>query len=100
VIVDTGSAGTVLAIDALEPLGIQLDADDVVHGIRGVGGREYVFRRQLDRLVVGDRSVDGAAVEIGGMDYGFSINGILGLDVLTRMGAVLDLRHMTIDFVD
>jgi hypothetical protein len=34
------------------------------------------------------------------MDYGFEINGILGMDFLTRAGAVLDLGDLTIDFKD
>jgi len=32
-----------------------------------------------------------------GRDYGFAIGGILGMDYLTRTGAVLDLRAMTLD---
>jgi hypothetical protein len=49
---------------------------------------------------VGDRALNGFEVEIGGMDYGFEINGILGMDFLTQAGAVLDLSDLTIDFKD
>lgn len=33
------------------------------------------------------------------MDYGFAINGILGMDFLTRTGAVLNLRDLTLAYV-
>jgi hypothetical protein len=59
-----------------------------------------VFSRRIDYLAVGDRALNGFEVEIGGMDYGFEIKGILGMDFLTRAGAVLDLRELTIDFKD
>jgi hypothetical protein len=32
------------------------------------------------------------------MNYGFSINGILGMDYLTRTGVVLNLRRLELNF--
>ncbi len=37
-------------------------------------------------------------IEIGGMDYGFDIQGILGMDFLTTAGAKIDLEKMEIEF--
>jgi hypothetical protein len=37
-------------------------------------------------------------VEIGEMDYGFEIGGILGLDFLRAAGVVIDLGKLSIDF--
>ncbi len=37
-------------------------------------------------------------IEIGGMDYGFEINGILGMDFLIRAKAIINLPEMKIDF--
>ncbi|HEX5061730.1 MAG TPA: hypothetical protein VFV99_20325, partial [Kofleriaceae bacterium] len=37
-------------------------------------------------------------LEIGEMDYGFSLGGILGMDFLRAAGARIDLDHLTIDF--
>jgi hypothetical protein len=54
--------------------------EDTLHTIRGIGGSEVVFSRQVDYLAVADRALNGFEVEIGGMDYGFEINGILGMD--------------------
>jgi hypothetical protein len=39
-------------------------------------------------------------IEVGGMDYGFEINGILGMDFLLRAGAILNLRELSLEFFD
>ena len=98
VLIDTGSAGTLLSVDAVASIGLFPLPEDSLHTIRGIGGSEVVFSRRVDYLAVGDRALNGFEVEIGGMDYGFEINGILGMDFLTRAGAVLDLSSLTIDF--
>lgn len=97
-LVDTGSASTLLNADIAAGLGIVPEPTDRLRTLRGVGGREVVFTRQIDRLDVASRGVAGFEVEIGGMDYGFSISGILGMDFLARTGAVLNLRDLTLGF--
>ncbi len=94
IVVDTGSAATLLAADAVAPLGIIPAPVDILYTIRGVGGTETVFVRQLDRLQTGDTFLDHFAVEIGGMDYGLPIKGILGLDFLLATGATIDLSAL------
>ena len=98
VLVDIGAARTILSTDVLEPLGLVLRDDDLLHNVRGVGGVEVVFRRWLDHLQLGERGVGQFQVEVGAMNYGFDMNGILGMDFLRRIGAVLDLHHLTLDF--
>ena len=98
VLVDTGSASTVVSADAVEAIGLVLEPTDVLDSLRGIGGREFVFRRAIDRLRVGERAVDSFKVEIGGMDYGFAISGILGMDFLAPAGAVIDLGQRLIEF--
>lgn len=54
--------------------------------------------RVVDRLAVGEASVSSFEVEIGGMDYGFAIQGILGMDFLRQTGAVISLKDLTVQF--
>lgn len=100
VLVDTGSATTIFAIDSLSALDIAPLPDDTLHVIRGIGGSEAVFSRRIDSLTVGERSVHNLEIEVGGMDYGFDINGILGMDFLQLAEAVIDLGSLTISFAN
>jgi len=47
---------------------------------------------------LGERRLETFLIEIGGMEYGFAINGILGMDFLIQAGVVLNLRLMTVEF--
>jgi hypothetical protein len=98
VLLDTGSASTILSADSLEPLSIYPAEDDVLHTIRGVGGTEVVYLRQVDFLQLGEKRLPNFAIEVGGMDYGFTINGILGMDFLLQAGAVIHLATRQITF--
>ena len=98
-LVDTGSASTVLSADVAAGLGIVPESGDRLRTLRGVGGREVVFTRRVDRLEVDGHGVDGVDVEVAGMDYGFAIKGILGMDFLLRAGAVVNLRDLTLVLV-
>ena len=98
VLVDTGSAATLLAADIVAALGIVPLPEDILHTLRGVGGTEVVFTRRLDSLQVGEHRLTNFEIEVGGMDYGFEMHGILGMDFLIQGGAIINLREMTITF--
>jgi predicted aspartyl protease len=98
VLIDTGAASTVINADLAADAGIFLAASDQLRRLRGVGGHEHVFMRQVDRFAVGEHGIDGFEVEIGEMDYGFDFGGIIGMDFLRAARAVIDLGNLTIDF--
>lgn len=98
ILVDTGSSTTLFSIDSVAPLGIHLESTDSIRRIRGVGGVEYVFSRRVDAIAMEGHEAASVEIEFGALDYGFTMNGILGLDVLLRAGAVLDLANLTIEF--
>ena len=84
-LVDTGSATTILAADIVAEIQIAPLPDDDLHIIRGVGGSEAVFTRVVDNLRVGERSLTEFEIEVSGMDYGFEINVCL-FDTYTYAG--------------
>ncbi|WP_089727475.1 hypothetical protein [Candidatus Thiosymbion oneisti] len=47
VLLDTGSASTLLSADRLGTLGIKLEPKDPIHRIVGVGGSEFVYCKRL-----------------------------------------------------
>jgi predicted aspartyl protease len=97
VLLDTGSAGTIFPTDRLSQVGLRYEADDMVHRVRGVGGAEFVFSKRVDQLSVGTLGVNDFEIEVGALDYGFEIEGILGMDFLTEVGAKIDLANLVIE---
>lgn len=71
-----------------------------MHTIRGVGGVEVVYLGEVDHLIVGERSIANFEIEVGGMDYGFEINGILGMDFLMVSSAIINIRELRLDFCE
>lgn len=93
VLLDTGSAGSIFSTDKVADIGLTYEPEDFVHRIRGVGGSEFVFTKRVDVLQAGDLKVAGFEIEIGAMNYGFEMDGIIGVDFLTRVGALIDLNR-------
>lgn len=96
VLLDTGSVGSIFSTDKLLTIGLHYEPDDLVHRIRGVGGAEFVFTKQIGCLALDELQVTNFEIEVGAMDYGFEIDGIIGMDFLTKVGAVIDLLHLEI----
>ncbi len=96
VLLDTGSAGAIFSTDRVLTIGLTYEPDDRVHRIRGVGGTEFVFTKRVDCLVVGELQVNDFQIEVGAMDYGFDIDGIIGLDFLIQVGAIIDLAKLEV----
>ncbi len=90
VLVDTGSATTVLGAHAVADVGIQPEMEDMLVTIRGVGGIETVYIRRVQALRIGQRVVENA-------ENGFRINGVLGMDILIQTGAIIDLGQLTLE---
>ncbi len=96
VLIDTGSGGTIFSADKMLAVGIRLESEDIIHRIRGVGGAEFVFTKHVDHLAMGGIQADDFEIEVGAMEYGFGIEGIVGMDFLLQVGAVIDLAELEI----
>ena len=97
VLIDTGSAGTILNVNSLEKIGVKPEANDVTHTIYGVGGTEFVYTKQIDQICLSkDISISDFLVELGSMDYGLEIDGIIGYDFMKKVGIVIDLNKLSL----
>ena len=94
VVVDTGSSGTAFSMEVLASIGVRQEPEDPLDTVRGIGGTERVVLKRLDSLAVGNLMVPGFQIEMSPMAYGFPIQGIIGLDFLTAVGAILDFEAM------
>ncbi|MGL5085808.1 MAG: retropepsin-like aspartic protease [Clostridium sp.] len=96
VLIDTGSGGTVFKMDIVEEIDITIEPTDTIETIQGVGGCEFVYKKNIEKIKLRDLEVDNFEAEIGVMDYGFDINGIIGIDFLVKINAIIDLYKMVI----
>jgi hypothetical protein len=94
VLLDTGSAGTIFNANLVTAVGVFPEGNDVVDTIRGVGGVEYVYTKYFESIHFGDVRLENFQVEIGNMDYGMEINGIIGFDFITAAKLLNDTRNM------
>ena len=65
-------------------------------GLHGIGGTEIVFTKWFDSVSLGDSSVSPCRIQIGVMDYGIEIQGILGFDFIRAAHLVIDSVEMEI----
>ena len=96
VLLDTGSAGTIFNANVVEEIGVVPEKNDTVDTIRGVGGVEYVYVKNFDLIQFDEISQKDFEVEIGNMDYGMTIDGILGFDFISASKLVIDTDKMLV----
>jgi predicted aspartyl protease len=94
VLLDTGSETSVFSSDELAEIGVRAELEDVLHRTIGVGGFEYTFSKRLDAVALGTAELRDFEIQVGAMDYGFPVQGILGIDFLLRTRAVIDLDRL------
>ena len=80
----------------IEEVDITIDMNDSIETIHGVGGSEFVYKKVIDQINLGNLYNRDVKVEIGIMDYGFEIDGIIGIDFLKQIGAIIDLEKMKV----
>lgn len=97
VLIDTGSAGTIFNVNKLEEIGVKPEANDVTQTIQGVGGLEFVYTKNIDQIAISEGiKVSNFLIELGSMDYGLAIDGIIGYDFMKEVGLVIDLKQFNI----
>ena len=97
VLVDTGSASTILKLDLIEEIGITAEETDIVGSISGVGGSEYVFLKKIDCIEIAGVNVKDVIVDVGAMNYGIDIHGIIGTDLLLKINGVINLKDLVLE---
>jgi predicted aspartyl protease len=96
VLIDTGSGSTVVSTDLTESIGIVAEEYDMIYRISGVGGSEFVYSKTVDSVRIGDIQTENFALEIGAMNYGFDLDGIIGLDLLQQTKAIINIDKLTL----
>jgi predicted aspartyl protease len=97
VLVDTGSAGSVFSADKLFEAGLSYEPEDTLRRVFGVGGSEFVFTKQIRQLQVGELTALDLTITVGAMDYGIELDGILGMDFLRQVKAVINIETLELE---
>jgi hypothetical protein len=96
VLLDTGSAATIFKTDDLAKLNIFTQPYDSIHLMTGIGGHETVVEKQIDKIELGNLTISPFIIQLGAVDYGLPMDGILGFDFLVKAGAHIDFKTMAI----
>lgn len=94
VLVDTGSGSTVISTDLAESIGIIPEKNDTIYRISGVGGSEFVYSKKIDSVRIGEMKTGIFELEIGAMNYGFDLDGIIGLDLFQQLMVVINIDEL------
>lgn len=98
ILIDTGAGSSILSSDIAIEVGLTPGPNDVINRVRGVGGYEFVYQKSIEKIKIGDTEVCNFTIEVGDMDYGFDIDGILGTDFLRASRAIIDMDKLMIRF--
>ncbi|MDP5272815.1 retropepsin-like aspartic protease [Chengkuizengella axinellae] len=97
VLIDTGSASTIFKLDSVKAIGLGAEQDDVIGKMLGVGGSEYVIYKTVDTIIIGNYTVHNYQINIGSMNYGINIDGMLGIDLLQEIKGIIHLDKLFIE---
>ena len=95
-VVDTGAANTLIALDKVEDIKLSYEDEDFITTFYGVSGPGDSFEKILDYVEFGSKRFSGYKVDFGSFSGGYDINGLIGLDLLKDAGVTIDLQGMRI----
>lgn len=99
IILDTGAVETLISPDIVVDIGIEAIKSDSVNSYYGIGGDLHsFFSKAVDSVEIDNTKLDGIKLDFGVIDPQGDINGLLGLDILLKLYAQIDLKELTVSF--
>lgn len=92
VVVDTGAAQSILNSACVEDLGIVPSTSDKILKTKGIGGEMKFFYRHVDEIKIGNDIFPNIEIDFGNIDPKGEIMGLIGLDLLKKLRAVIDVE--------
>ena len=97
IVLDTGAAEAIISPDAVDDIGVFAESHDNINSYYGIGGSIHnFFTKEIDEVWIDTVKLQHVKVDFGVIDLKGKINGLLGLDLLLRMNAVIDLGKMVL----
>ncbi len=66
----------------------------------GIRGEDFAFRKEVDEVKFGSANLKEYLLDFGYLDPRSGINGLIGLDLLLKVKAVIDLNSLEITIKD
>lgn len=99
IVVDTGAAETLISPDTVLDIGIEALNSDSINSYYGIGGDLHsFFSKAVDSVEIDNIKINGFKLDFGVIDPQGDINGLLGLDILLKLEAQIDLKELTLNF--
>lgn len=100
IVIDTGAAETIISPDIVEDIGIIAEGNDEINSFYGVGGSmHYFFSKEIDIVSLGEFDFNKAKIDFGVIDPKGYINGLLGIDLLMKAKAIIDLGELELKII-
>ena len=80
----------------MERVDLKLSNEDPIRYMIGIGGTEAVIEKEVEAIVVGDLRVSHFSIQLGALNYGFDLDGILGADFLLQAKAQINFNTFTL----
>lgn len=94
-VIDTGAAHSLLSSDIVSQIDIKFVNGDKLVRSFGIGGDDYSFRKQVDRIQLGSLVLNDVSIDFGVFHEDIDhINGLIGLDILKSGDMIIDLKQM------
>jgi predicted aspartyl protease len=96
-IIDTGAFHTIILTDYLDDLDIEFSENDELIRASGYGGTQFSsVRKKIDKISIGDISLEDVKIDFGVIDPKDRVNGLIGTDFLREAGVIIDLVDLTL----
>jgi predicted aspartyl protease len=96
IIIDTGAAHSIISPEMVADLGINALLEDELITMYGIGGEQYAYRKKVDNIKFGNLNIQGYKLDFGYIDEKGKINGLFGIDLLMKLGLIIDLQKLSI----
>ena len=92
VVIDTGAAQSIINSLYVSDLGIVPSFEDKLIKTKGIGGELKFFYRNVDEIRIDDLVFKNLEIDFGEIDSKGEISGLIGLDILNNIRAVIDVE--------
>jgi predicted aspartyl protease len=96
IVIDTGAEQTLISQECVDDIGLIYENNDMLVAAKGIGGTEYSFVKKVDSIEIGEFKIENINIDFTGY-IEHDINGLLGLDLLMKIGIKIDLKSLVFE---